>query len=139
MDKGVDSSDAREAIFGSIRQHLDHSKAKDPAPDNSITVPLSSTADLSSSENLTGEFKQNVEYVGAFCHIGSVGSAASYLQELVDTDRIKTAALSDSPLVASVTAAIQGASSRRMCPGISFFTSRQALPRLNGASRRRER
>lgn len=109
MNKGVGSADAREAIFSSIRKNLALSKIKDLADGHSTEAVHSSLkVHVGLSESQTDEFKLNAESVGATCHIGSVQSAAAYIQDLGDTGQIQSAAVSDSPLVASVTEMING-------------------------------
>ena len=109
MNKSVGSADAREAIFSSIRKNLEVSEAKDLLDGYSTaTVRSAPSARVELSESLPNEFKRNLESVGASCHIGSVESAAKYIQDLVDTGQIKTAAVSNSPLIASVAGMING-------------------------------
>jgi len=109
MNKSVDSADAREAIFSSIRKNLENSKSKDLVDHHSAAAAHSSIpARVKLSGSLTDEFKLNIESVGASCEIGSLESAAAYIQDLGDTGQIETAAVSDSLLVASVTEMING-------------------------------
>ena len=109
MNKGVGSPNAREVIFRSIRENLELSKVKDLALGHATaTISSSPPERVDLSENLADEFKRNIGSVGASCEIGSLETAAAYIQDLVDTGRVRTAVISDSPLVASVAGMIDG-------------------------------
>jgi L-lactate utilization protein LutC len=107
----LNSGNARESIFGSIRRNLDKSKGKHPLTDHSPGHAVSPAAiEPPSSLSLIEEFHLNARSVGVSCHVGSAEFASTYIRELAEKHSAGIVSISDSPLVASIVSTVNGPS-----------------------------
>ena len=103
----MNNSEAKKAIFASIRQHLAASQPFDAVhqahhsqPDSEIAVSVSTEF---SKETLIGNFRESLEFVGGrFTRVYDETEAAEVLYSIIGEKSASKIAISDSPLVKQI-------------------------------------
>ncbi len=119
--------EARESVMASIRHSLAASRPFDAEHQKHHTapgIPWAPIVPSLSREELIENFRESLAFVAADCRVlNDKESAAKEIASIVDFHGSKRVAVSDSPIVAEVSAGIGGVELIRNAPAATLFSS----------------